>query len=136
MLPESSKSHFWKPNSLCLLPHQPPPLAPPPLIHIPIIPRAARSSVKSYDTSLHSHSLLLHISKFNRSQRSCSFFHRNVLSISQALYLCLPHLAPVISSALCRSQPYRILSLNDMYFHVTCLLKAFCLSYPVKSNNT
>lgn len=22
MLPESSKSHFWKPNSLCLLPHQ------------------------------------------------------------------------------------------------------------------
>ena len=34
------------------------------------------------------------------------------------------------------SQPYRTLSLNDTYFHVTCLLKAFCLSHPVKSNNT
>ena len=34
------------------------------------------------------------------------------------------------------SQLYRIISLNDMYFHVTCLLKAFCLSHPVKSNNT
>lgn len=81
----------------------PPPLAPPPPIHIPIIPRPARSSVKSYDVSLFSHSLLLHISKFNRSQRSCSFSHQNVLSISQTLYLCLPLLAPVISSALCLS---------------------------------
>lgn len=92
--------------------------------------------------SVFSLTLLLHISKFNRSQRSCSFSRQNVLSISQTLYLYLPLLAPVISSALCLSGFQFIahnpteFSLNDMYFHVTCLLKAFCLSHPVKSNNT
>lgn len=104
MLPESSKSHFWKPSSLCLLPHQTSP-TPCPSSSDPYPNHTKTCQVISEELwcqSSFSLSTLTH-SKFNRSQRSCSFSHQNVLSISQTLYLCLPFLVPVISSALCRS---------------------------------
>ena len=144
MLPESSKSHFWKLSSLCLLPHQTSP-TPCPSSSNPYPNHTETCQVISEELwcqSFLSLSTLTHLQiqqvtkiMFILSPKCPKYFTDFIFmpsTSSSCHFFCLMSLRfPIYCSQL-----YRIISLNDMYFHVTCLLKAFCLSHPVKSNNT
>jgi len=112
----------------------PPLLAPPPPIHIPIIPRPARSSVKSYDVSLLSHSTLTHLQiqqvtkiMFILSPKCPKYFTDFIFipsTSSSCHFFCLMSFRfPIYCS-----QPYRILS---KWYVFSCHLSAqSLLSFP------